>query len=95
MTLPISARVSQACCLCGSNKVQPEERGFVVDAVAVRAAHGFGQEAPALVEPDGLAGEADGLGELPDQHLSTLALDPAAWIKVYGRWHGHHVAVLR
>jgi hypothetical protein len=32
----------EACCLCGSNKVQPGERGFAVDAVAVRAAHGLG-----------------------------------------------------
>ena len=56
----------EACCLAGLNIGQPGECGCVVGAVAVGTAFGCGQEAFALVEPDGLAGQTSRVGELAD-----------------------------
>jgi hypothetical protein len=59
--------------LCHVDEAQPGERGFVVYAVAVGAPFGVGQEAPALIEPDGLAGHSDRVGKLTDQHFVHLS----------------------
>ncbi|CCH75632.1 hypothetical protein BN11_860002 [Nostocoides australiense Ben110] len=45
----------EACCLGGLNEAQPGEGGLVVGSVAVGTSFGCGQQAPAFVEPDGLA----------------------------------------
>ena len=55
----------------------------VVGAVAVGCPSWFGQKALTLVEPDGLAVQPNGLGELSDQHPFNLPLDLVACNKVY------------
>lgn len=57
----------------------------VVDAIPVGLSSGRRQQAFALVEPDGLAGQTNRLGKLSDQHALKSTLDLVAQIKVYGR----------
>ena len=51
------------------DEAQPGEHGLVVDAVAVSAPFGIGQEPLALIEPDRLPGHPGSVGKLTDQHL--------------------------
>ena len=74
----------QSGCLRGADEPQPGECGVVVDAVSVLGAFGVGQEPFAFIEPYGSGWDAEGVGELSDQHVLMLPLDLLLWEKVYG-----------
>lgn len=72
-------------CLRNLDEAQTVQGRVVVDAIPVGLSSGRRQQALALVEPDGLAGQTNRLGKLSDQHALESTLDLVAQIKVYGR----------
>lgn len=72
---------SKAGGLGGADEPKAGNGGVVVIAVAVRAASGRGEQALPLVKPDGLAGEANAVGDLSDPHEHKVLLDLAVRIK--------------
>lgn len=80
MMLRISARVSPHGLRHGDEAQAGQQ--FVVDVVAVGAAFGVGQQALALVEPDGLGGHPGRVGYLTDQHFARPPLDLLPQYKV-------------